>query len=99
LQQCLLNLIFNAVEAMPEGGDLSVLSRLDPNQKRCVITVKDAGAEFPKRISTTSTILFSRPNPKERAPAWDCRSFTALSKITKAKLPSKAGWAKGRLLF
>jgi two-component system NtrC family sensor kinase len=48
LQQCLLNLIFNAVEAMPEGGDLSVLSRLDPNQRRCVITVKDTGCGIPK---------------------------------------------------
>jgi len=48
LQQCLLNLIFNAVEAMPEGGDLSVLSQLDPNQKRCVITVKDTGCGIPK---------------------------------------------------
>ena len=48
LQQCLLNLIFNAVEAMPEGGDLYVHSRLDPNQKCCVITVKDTGCGIPK---------------------------------------------------
>jgi signal transduction histidine kinase len=43
LQQCLLNLIFNAVEAMPEGGNLYVKSRLDPNQQSCKITVKDTG--------------------------------------------------------
>jgi two-component system, NtrC family, sensor kinase len=48
LQQCLLNLIFNAVEAMPEGGDLFVRSRLDSNQQSVVITVKDSGCGIPK---------------------------------------------------
>ena len=48
LQQCLLNLIFNAVEAMPEGGDLYVGSRLDPNQQSCEITVRDTGCGIPK---------------------------------------------------
>ena len=48
LQQCLLNLIFNAVEAMPEGGDLYVRSRLSPNQQSCEITVRDTGCGIPK---------------------------------------------------
>lgn len=48
LQQCLLNLIFNAVEAMPEGGDLFVRSRLDSNQQCCEITLKDTGCGIPK---------------------------------------------------
>ncbi|MCP3870740.1 MAG: PAS domain-containing sensor histidine kinase, partial [Gammaproteobacteria bacterium] len=29
LQQCFLNLIFNAIDSMPEGGELSVTSRMD----------------------------------------------------------------------
>jgi signal transduction histidine kinase len=29
LQQCLLNLLFNAIEAMPEGGEIAVVSGLD----------------------------------------------------------------------
>jgi signal transduction histidine kinase len=48
LQQGLLNLIFNAVEAMPEGGDLFVRSRLDSNRQCCEITVKDTGCGIPK---------------------------------------------------
>jgi signal transduction histidine kinase len=29
LQQCLLNLLFNAIEAMPDGGEIAVVSALD----------------------------------------------------------------------
>ena len=45
---CLLNLIFNAVEAMPEGGDLYVRSRLDPIHRCGEVTVKDSGCGIPK---------------------------------------------------
>jgi len=48
LQQGLLNLIFNAVEAMPEGGDLYVHSRFYPNHQCCEISVKDTGCGIPK---------------------------------------------------
>jgi signal transduction histidine kinase len=48
MQQCLLNLIFNAVEAMPEGGDLYVRSRLDPIHRCGEVTVKDSGCGIPK---------------------------------------------------
>jgi signal transduction histidine kinase len=48
LQQCLLNLIFNAVEVMAQGGDLHVKSRLDPTHQCCEVTVKDTGCGIPK---------------------------------------------------
>ena len=43
LQQCFLNLIFNAIEAMPEGGTLSISS--GHNEKRTAgwVTVEDSG--------------------------------------------------------
>lgn len=43
LQQCFLNLIFNAVEAMPEGGNLSLSSRLSTNKENMIILVGDTG--------------------------------------------------------
>jgi PAS domain S-box-containing protein len=47
LQQCLINLIFNAVDAMPNGGQLALRGRLDPQGKAVVITVTDSGPGIP----------------------------------------------------
>jgi PAS domain S-box-containing protein len=43
LQQCVINLIFNAIDAMPEGGNLTLNSRLDEKSGKVMITVRDAG--------------------------------------------------------
>ena len=43
LQQCIINLIFNAVDAMPEGGVLSFESSLDSARSLIHILVKDTG--------------------------------------------------------
>ncbi len=44
VQQCVVNLIFNAMDAMPEGGDLHISSYYDPEQRLAVIRVKDTGS-------------------------------------------------------
>jgi signal transduction histidine kinase len=44
LEQCLLNLVFNAMEAMPEGGDLWVMSELDAAHKQVRVEIRDTGS-------------------------------------------------------
>jgi two-component system NtrC family sensor kinase len=48
LQQCFLNLIFNSMEAMPEGGTLSISSAADDIQRRASILFRDSGIGIQK---------------------------------------------------
>ena len=48
LQQCFLNLIFNSIEAMPEGGELRVSSCNDSTNKFAQIQIQDTGCGIPK---------------------------------------------------
>ncbi|QTA85686.1 two-component system sensor histidine kinase NtrB [Desulfonema magnum] len=43
LQQCFLNLIFNAIEAMPGGGELLIVSEQDNVSKNFRIEIRDTG--------------------------------------------------------
>ena len=43
LQQCFLNLIFNAIEAMPDGGQLWIISKLKHDKKNVQVEIQDTG--------------------------------------------------------
>jgi len=43
LQQCFLNLVFNSIEAMPKGGNLSIRSNLDLSSGRVKVEIRDTG--------------------------------------------------------
>lgn len=48
LQQCFLNLLFNAMEAMREGGQLDVTARLAGTRKHARIEIRDTGLGIPE---------------------------------------------------
>ncbi len=50
IRQCLLNLIFNAIEAMPSGGDLTVTTRWDTAKNQVRLEVRDEGAGIPAEM-------------------------------------------------
>ncbi len=50
LQQCFLNLIFNAIESMPKGGVLTVTSRMDKAGKKATVVIRDTGYGIPEKL-------------------------------------------------
>jgi len=49
LQQCFLNLVFNAIEAMGPGGRLHILSSLDRNKRTAEVQIRDTGHGITKQ--------------------------------------------------
>ncbi|MBW1981535.1 MAG: PAS domain S-box protein [Deltaproteobacteria bacterium] len=47
ISQVVINLVINAMQAMPEGGNLMVATRLDPDSGRVEMVVKDTGVGIP----------------------------------------------------
>ncbi len=50
LQQCFLNLIFNAMDSMPEGGELSVTTGGDAIAEKSWISIRDTGYGIPEEV-------------------------------------------------
>ncbi|MDY0040702.1 MAG: ATP-binding protein, partial [Desulforhabdus sp.] len=48
LQQCVINLIFNAIDAMPNGGTLRIESSFNSEKKVIEIAIGDSGSGIPK---------------------------------------------------
>lgn len=50
LEQVLLNIIFNAIEAMPEGGILNILTKYFTEERYIEITIQDTGVGIPAEL-------------------------------------------------
>lgn len=48
IQQCVINLIFNAIDAMPDGGTIDLSARYDSEKDKVNIHVKDTGTGIDK---------------------------------------------------
>jgi PAS domain S-box-containing protein len=49
-ETALLNLVINARDAMPEGGEVTLSARNEPENQQVVICVKDTGVGIPKDV-------------------------------------------------
>ncbi|MGC9963926.1 MAG: ATP-binding protein [Syntrophobacteraceae bacterium] len=50
IQQCLLNLLFNAIDAMPDGGELAVSTYWDRSRGQIRLEIADSGTGIPKEF-------------------------------------------------
>jgi len=48
IQQCIMNLIFNAMEAMPDGGKLALRTSLESKKRMVHIKISDTGCGIPE---------------------------------------------------
>ena len=44
IQQCVMNLIFNAMEATPHGGTISISGKKQPDQGKITLSISDTGS-------------------------------------------------------
>ena len=47
IQQCLMNLVFNAIESMAQGGRMTIVGGCDPEQHKVWLTIADTGQGIP----------------------------------------------------
>lgn len=52
IQQCLVNLLFNAMEAMPEGGRITIRTRWEAPRKLIRLEVEDTGVGIPEAMTS-----------------------------------------------
>jgi signal transduction histidine kinase len=48
IQQCIMNVIFNAIEAMPAGGKLTIRTSLEKKKRMAQIKIIDTGCGIPE---------------------------------------------------
>ncbi len=67
LQQCVINLVFNAIDAMPKGGTLTLNGDYDSAKKIVKISVKDTGTGISEKIFHIYLSRFSPPKMRDTA--------------------------------
>ena len=94
LREALMNLVFNAVDAMPQGGTITFVTRsIDISRFRtktkipddsCWWRSKTLAPAWTKRYGNTALSRFFPPSRFAAARVWVWRWFTAWCNVTKA---------------
>ena len=81
LRRAVLNMVLNAMDAMPEGGTLTITACATP--RGVELEIADTGPGLPRRSCRGYSSRFSPPS--RTAPAWDWPSWRGSPKSTAAQ--------------
>jgi hypothetical protein len=97
IEQVLLALMMNAMDAMPKGGNLWITSECNQGDRLCII-VRGDGAGIPAGIGREFVNRSSPPSRPEREWDWGWLSAAAFSSATTARSRSIRNSAEARFL-
>lgn len=95
LQQCLLNLIFNAMEAMPDGGKLKIVSRIDRKPNKAVIEIEDTGTGISDEILDQIYNPFFTTKPEGQGTGLGLSIVHSVVKVHHGDIQVHSGVGKG----
>jgi two-component system sensor histidine kinase AtoS len=64
MERAVVNIIFNAIQAMPEGGTISISTAYLPGRQRVALTIADTGCGIPKENLAHLFTPFYSTRPK-----------------------------------
>ncbi len=100
VEQVILNLVVNARDAMPRGGEIilrtevALASEFEPEQ--VVLSVSDSGEGMTRPPASESSSRSSRPRRSGRGPAWGSRRSTESSRKAAGVSRSRASSGSAR---
>ena len=97
LQQVFLNILMNSIQAMPNGGEIKISSKLIQLHKNeyCVVKISDSGAGIPKSIKDKIFDPFFTTKDKDKGTGLGLSIAYGIIKAHNGKIEVKSENGKG----
>jgi len=99
IQTALFNMIQNALEAMPQGGEIKVFAGMAPDQKELLISVADTGRGIPPEIIERICEPFFSTHEEEGFRGLGLSIVSDIVKLHGGRLDVRSVQGKGTKIF